>query len=859
VFNVNSTADILNPTAGTITLRSAIQSANATPGGNTINLTVAGTYKITLAGTPGETDNAAGEFAILPAGGNLTIVNTSGGVVVVDGNNLNRVFDINPANTDNPGTQISVTMVGFTIQNGFAQPGDGAGGSGGGIRDQGNADLTLTNMIITNNTASADGGGVSMENAPASTPWALILNNTIVSNNHAGDAGGGIESDGDGVDIINGGTLSGNTSVNQGAAVWLDATPDGVASVTINTPGTGYTTAPTVTFSAPQNAGGITATGTATITGGVVTAVTITNPGTGYTAAPTVTFSAPTSGTTATGTANLGVNTSSDLTMTGVVVSGNTAQNGPTGAIGNAGNGAVTINNCTIENNFSGSTGGGFGDENNLGTLTVSNSLFLNNSAVGNGGAIQEGGPSTTITSSVIQGNSTNASGGGIFANGTTLTIRNSTISNNTSAFTSANPPHFGGGGIEVQTTGTGSNASTITNTTIAGNRVLNNAGLNNGGGIDASANFTGTLTLLNDTITGNFADSGGGVFWAGAGSSAVNVENTVIATNKANVAGPDANNPAGTFTDNGGNLIGISGTGSGNTGFAAGTTQTGTVATPLDPQLGPLQNNGSPTVGAPSAPGTLLTESPLLGSPLLAKGTTTGAPTTDERGYQRPASGSGNPAVGALELLTAQERFVQAVFVDELGRPGSTAELDAWVGAMKGPLGQAGVVSSILHTQEARDRLVKGWYQTYLGRAASGGEEQGFVNLLLAGATEEQTLSVLLGNQEFTNRAQTLVSSGTSQQRVVTALYKLLLNRTPTPAELSAQIPSLGALGQQGFALALLQSQEFRGITVAGYYVNALHRAADQAGVNGWVFSGVDLGSVRSDFEASAEFFANG
>ena len=44
----------------------------------------------------GETDNAAGEFAILPTGGNLTIVNTSGGTVTVDGNGQDRVFDINP-------------------------------------------------------------------------------------------------------------------------------------------------------------------------------------------------------------------------------------------------------------------------------------------------------------------------------------------------------------------------------------------------------------------------------------------------------------------------------------------------------------------------------------------------------------------------------------------------------------------------------------------------------------------------------------------------------------------------------------------------------------------------------------------
>ena len=160
VFNVNSTADILKPPTGIVTLRSAIEQANQTPGGNIINLTVAGTYKTTLTGGNTE-NNATGDFDILPSGGNLTIVNTSGGAVVVDGNHQNRVFDINPAVTNTPFT---VTLEGFTIENGLASPGDGPGASGGGIRDQGKASLTLTDMVITNNFATADGGGISMEN-----------------------------------------------------------------------------------------------------------------------------------------------------------------------------------------------------------------------------------------------------------------------------------------------------------------------------------------------------------------------------------------------------------------------------------------------------------------------------------------------------------------------------------------------------------------------------------------------------------------------------------------------------------------------------------------------------------------------
>ena len=56
-----------------------------------------------------------------------------------------------------------------------------------------------------------------------------------------------------------------------------------VASVTITKAGSGYTAAPTASFTAPSPATGVTATGTVNIASGSVTSVTITNPGSGYT------------------------------------------------------------------------------------------------------------------------------------------------------------------------------------------------------------------------------------------------------------------------------------------------------------------------------------------------------------------------------------------------------------------------------------------------------------------------------------------------------------------------------------------------------------------------------------------------
>ena len=89
-----------------------------------------------------------------------------------------------------------------------------------------------------------------MENG-ASTPWSLTINNSTISNNRAGDAGGGIETDGTGNVSIGTGTLiEANTSVNQGAGIWLDAIgPGTVTTPTITKGGSGYTSAPTVVFS----------------------------------------------------------------------------------------------------------------------------------------------------------------------------------------------------------------------------------------------------------------------------------------------------------------------------------------------------------------------------------------------------------------------------------------------------------------------------------------------------------------------------------------------------------------------------------------------------------------------------------
>jgi hypothetical protein len=139
--------------------------------------------------------------------------------------------------------------------------------------------------------------------------------------------------------------------VNDGINDFVANAGGAVTTVTVGTAGSGYTSAPTVAFSAAP-ASGATATGTAILSGGSVTAVAVTAGGTGYTT-PTVTFSPP---TVAGGVTAVGTVTVSGGAITGIVITtaGTGYTTAPTATLGSLGSGtgaslgAVTITGSTI-------------------------------------------------------------------------------------------------------------------------------------------------------------------------------------------------------------------------------------------------------------------------------------------------------------------------------------------------------------------------------------------------------------------------------------------------------------------------------------------------------------------------------
>src|SRR5215470_4785462 len=162
-INVNSTADIFSPSAGVVTLRSAIAAANADLSANptVINLTVAGTYNLTLTNATEENGDATGDLDITTALHSVTIagMGTSGpNATIIDAGGLNtgalhdRAFHIT-------GPGVTAIFQDLVIQNGQATN-DGTSGAstdpttanngnreGGGILNNGGS-VTLTNVII---------------------------------------------------------------------------------------------------------------------------------------------------------------------------------------------------------------------------------------------------------------------------------------------------------------------------------------------------------------------------------------------------------------------------------------------------------------------------------------------------------------------------------------------------------------------------------------------------------------------------------------------------------------------------------------------------------------------------------------
>ena len=336
------------------------------------------------------------------------------------------------------------------------------------------------------------------------------------------------------------------------------------------------------------------------------------------------------------------------------------------GAIYNTG--TLTLNQCLIRFNFvnggNGGAGAGSSDSSgaggaggpgygggiyNAGSLAVFQSTIADNQSAGGDGG--KGGASSGHIGP-FGGQAGNGYGGGLYQgmNASKTTIVDSTIAENTAQGAVGGNGGQGGNEGDPLTTpgdygGTGGSGGTgeggaifavtplsLYNDTIATNHAYGGfAGLGGAGGTGVTSGSQGQTGDMGPGFAGGiFAPSNPGDPGPLASVSTIIALNTSAMPNV-----PDAEDDnVATFASAANTLLG---SGNGSSGITNGT---GGNLVGLDPMLGPLQNNGGPT----------LTMALLAGSPAIGAGSNPMNLTADQRGYTPRVAGAAAD-IGAFEV----------------------------------------------------------------------------------------------------------------------------------------------------------------------------------------------------------------
>jgi hypothetical protein len=327
--------------------------------------------------------------------------------------------------------------------------------------------------------------------------------------------------------------------------------------------------------------------------------------------------------------------------------------------------GSTISNNDATDNNAGGKLAAGGGvylkGDNSTSDFQISDTTISGNTAVTQGGGAYLSGHDVTIERSSVAGNTVSndygtgsAIGGGVFARGD-LQLTDSTVSGNQAenTATAGNGP---AGGLYWHSN-LHDQGMTVESSTISGNQSSGD-----GGGVFVSAyasydagpppttTQSGPVAFRNSTIDGNTGATGG-IFEQASGSTghlppAETLSSTIVGANS-----PD-DLAASTYSagfEAGNSLIQSDVSGIPFTQNPAGSDVLG-----VNPQLGPLQDNGGPTD----------TRLPAGGSPAVDAGIANGL-TTDQRGPGFPRTvndpnvadhgGSDGTDIGAAEAPLAQ------------------------------------------------------------------------------------------------------------------------------------------------------------------------------------------------------------
>ena len=197
---VVSTAIDLNDgdfSAGQLSLREAIALANDNPGADTV------TFDPVVFGTPQTISLVQGELLVSsdvtilgPGAGSLTLVATPNARVMrisdasaAVNNVVLEGLTLTGGNVTSNGGAIEVAE-NLTLRRSIIRGNQASNGGGISVTSTGNVQITIENSTISGNTATSDGGGVSLSFTGVNTGTVQMVSSTISGNTASGRGGG---------------------------------------------------------------------------------------------------------------------------------------------------------------------------------------------------------------------------------------------------------------------------------------------------------------------------------------------------------------------------------------------------------------------------------------------------------------------------------------------------------------------------------------------------------------------------------------------------------------------------------------------------------------------------------------------
>ncbi|HXH37234.1 MAG TPA: DUF4214 domain-containing protein, partial [Thermoanaerobaculia bacterium] len=242
------------------------------------------------------------------------------------------------------------------------------------------------------------------------------------------------------------------------------------------------------------------------------------------------------------------------------------------------------------------------------------------------------------------------------------------------------------------------------------------------------------------------------------------------------------------------------------------------------------------------------LSSIPAVGSQTYLIAFATGA--TSYQWYKGDAGDTSTPLAGSGP---SNNRWINQIYIDLLGRPADAAALSAYGGLVGGGTPRATVALSVMTSTEYRSRLLTTFYATFLHRVPSAAEISFWLPAFTAGLTDEQIEAQITGSPEY------FALAGATNAAWISRIFNDVLGRVPSAAETATFSALLGGSSRMSVGLGILQSNEAATRRVQQYYTALLRRPATSTETTAFVtalLGGSTDEQVLAQIVAADEYF---